>query len=87
MLVKLAYDFWGFFGGLILGPGISYFYLLSLPRPQSIAITFWGILELIIKESGDERTQMHSALISHHPPLALLTCLQLSHFSLVPCSH
>ena len=23
---------------------------------------------------------------SHHPPLALLACLQLSHFSLVPCS-
>ena len=49
-----------------------------LSRPELLAITFWGIFELIIKESGD-----HSRLAlyarSRHPPLALLACLQLSH--------
>ena len=55
-----------------------------LPRPQSLAITFWGIVELIIKENGDEGSfpSHHSPLAlyarSHHPPLALLAFLQLS---------
>ena len=26
------------------------------PRSQSLAITFWGIFELIVKESGGERS-------------------------------
>ena len=51
--------------------------LIFLPRLQSLAITFWGIFELIIKVSGD-----HSPLAlyarSRHPPLALLAFLQLS---------
>ena len=59
-----------------------------LPRPQSLAITFWGIFELIIKEGGDKGSfpSHHSPLAlyacSHHPPLALLlACLQLSRVS------
>ena len=29
---------------------------MHLPRPQSLAITFWGISELIIDKSGSERS-------------------------------
>ena len=29
---------------------------LDLPRLQSLAITFWGIFELIIQESADEES-------------------------------
>ena len=42
---------------LILLSQVIFIFLLfqlHLPRPQSLAITFWGIFELIIKESGDE---------------------------------
>ena len=57
---------------------------------QSLAITFWGIFELIIKESAGERSDgkgkkcsfffpsHHSLLVlcgrTHHPPLALPPC-------------
>ena len=55
-----------------------------LPRPQSLAITFWKIFELIIKESGDKGSfpshHFPLALYAsfHHPPLAFLARLQLS---------
>lgn len=59
-------------------------------RPQSLAITFWGIFELTIKESGGERTHYPLALCprSRHPPFPLFAfnCLQLLRFSLVACS-
>ena len=57
---------------------------------QSLTITFWGIFELIIKESAGERSNgkgkksslffpSHHSLLalsgrSHHPPLALPAC-------------
>ena len=53
---------------------------LSLPRPQLLAISFWGIFVLIIKESGDERSEGKgrtseppplSRFPSHHSPLAV----------------
>ena len=62
---------------------------LDLSRLQSLAIIL-GIFELIIQESGDEESDgkgrkkkqspLGQALYahSHHPPLALLACLQLS---------
>lgn len=40
-------------------------------RPQSLAITFWGMFELTIKESEGEKTHYPLALCtrSYHPPL------------------
>lgn len=56
-------------------------------RPQSLAITFWGMFELTMKESEGEKTHSPLALCvrSRHPPLSLFAfnCLR---FSLVPCS-
>ena len=53
---------------------------LSLPRPQSLAISLWEIFELIIKESGDYKSDgmrrtseppSLSSFPSHHSPLAV----------------
>ena len=54
---------------------------LLLLRPQSLAVPFWGIFELIINESGGTRCTR-----SYHSP-ALLACLQLSRLSLVLVPH
>ena len=56
-------------------------------RPQSLAITFWGMFELTIKESEGEKTHFPLALfaLSYHPPLPFFACLQLLRFSLVQC--
>ena len=51
----------------------------NLPRAQSLANTFWGTFELIIKKSGHERSDgkgrkseaLFSPFPSHHSPLAL----------------
>ena len=65
----------------------------NMLRPASSPVArdhFWGIFELIIQESGDEESDgkgrkkkqfpLGQALYAHfhHPPLALLACLQLS---------
>ena len=50
----------------------------NLPRPQSLAIVFWGLFELIIEESGDETSDgkgrkseaLFSLFSSHHSPLS-----------------
>ena len=55
--------------------------ILLLLRPQSLAVTFWGIFELIINESGGT-----CCTCSYHSP-ALLACLQLSRLSLVLVPH
>ena len=69
---------------------VNRFVETPLPRPKSLAITFCGIFELIIKESGDEGSESlfssfpsHNSPLelcarSHHPPLALLACSSLS---------
>ena len=53
---------------------------LSLSRPQSLAISLWGIFELIIKESGNYKSDGKrrtseppslSSFPSHHSPLAV----------------
>ena len=55
--------------------------ILLLLRPQSLAVTFWGIFELIINESGGT-----CCTRLYHSP-ALLACLQLSRLSLVLVPH
>ena len=47
---------------------------MDLPHTQSLKITFWGIIELIIKESCDEGSD------------ALVSIIPLSCFSLVSSS-
>ena len=51
----------------------------NLPRPQSLAITFWGIFELIIKKSGHERSdgkrRKSDALFSPFPSHSSLLAL------------
>ena len=51
---------------------------MDLPRPQSLAITSWAILELIPTLA---LRQFPSFL-----PVALLACLQLSPIALLACS-
>ena len=46
---------------------------ISLPHPLSLTITFGGIFELIMKESGGKRGC---------PPSVLIPIIPLSHFSL-----
>ena len=46
---------------------------ISLPRPLSLTITFGGIFELIMKESGGKRSC---------PPSVLIPIIPLLHFSL-----
>ena len=67
-------------------------------RPQSVAITFWGMFELTIKESEAKRltSPSPSSLVpiiplalfarTYHPPVPFFACLQLLRFSLVQCS-
>ena len=57
--------------------------ILLLLRPQSLAVTFWTIFELIINESGGTRCTRSY----HSPALLALACLQLSRLSLVLVPH
>ena len=59
-------------------------------RHQSLAITFWGMFELTIKESEAKRltSRSPSTLVPIIPlsPLFAFNCCQLLRFSLVQCS-
>ena len=67
---------------------------LSLPRPQSLAISLWGIFELIITDSGDYgsdgkgRTSEDpplSSFPSHYSPLAVNARSHHAPFLLLAC--
>ena len=51
----------------------------NLPRPQSLAITFWGILTSLLRKAGTKRVIPAHPLCSFpSSPPVLLACLQLS---------
>ena len=67
---------------------------LSVPRPQSLAISLWEIFELIIKESGDYRSDGKgrtneppslSSFPSHHSPLAVNARSHHASLALLAC--
>ena len=69
---------WNFVNMLISVAG------LSLSRPQSLAISFWVIFELIIKESGDDRNDGKGRTSEPLPSLLFLPITYRSRSTIAP---